>query len=335
MRKISFLKNLLILTISILLTISIFYLILTKIDLIKTIDTLKSIKINYLVLCIFISITINIFIYADIRRVIWQNLEQLISYKELIYIRLGSLPFKVIPSFKNTDIVSAIYLKKFHNIPITQSILTNIIANIFDLMSILLIFSTGYIVNLIYHIDISQYQQYFSVMFIIFVFLIIAIYAFILKQNIGKKLLFLLFFRKNSKHIELLNKIMKKWKELPVYKNILLLIYTFIFQLSELIIFYFFSRSLNLNIPVTSILLYLPLIIIISQLPISFFGFGIREGAYIIFFIAFGTKETLFALGLIVFFVNQIVPIFIGFVFTLHFLHKLQFSEIRNNINDN
>lgn len=328
-------KNNLIITATIFFTGLIFYLILTKINFIGTLEAIRTVKIKYLLLCISISTLVNIFMYTDIRRVIWRNIQHTLDYKELLFIRLGSLPFKVIPSFKNTDIVSAIYIKKFHNIPITEGILTNVIANIFDLISILLMFAAGYLFSLIYHIDLSYYQHYFTIIFIISILLIAFLYSFLLNQNIGKNILAFFFLGKKSKHLDLLTKNMSMWKDLPGSKNMFLLSYSFIFQLSELIIFYIFSKSFGLQIPFTKILLYIPLIIIISQLPISFSGLGVKEGAYVLFFLNFATNEVILAIGLMTFFVNQVIPIFIGSIFTIPFLHKLQFSEIKNNIDMN
>ncbi|MBU1995666.1 MAG: flippase-like domain-containing protein [Candidatus Omnitrophica bacterium] len=200
------LKNSLILTLLIISTVFIFYLIFTKIDLIKTIESIKSVKFHYFILCVLISTFINIFVYAKIRLIIWQCLKHIISYKELLFIRLGSMPFKAIPSMKTTDIVAALYLNKFNNIPIAEGILSNIIASIFCLISLLFIFMIGYLSHLLYHIDFSQFQHYFTIMFFISILLVIFLYSFLLNQNIGKNILYNLFFRKESKHLTILQK---------------------------------------------------------------------------------------------------------------------------------
>ncbi len=53
---------------------------------------------------------------------------------------------------------------------------------------------------------------------------------------------------------------------------------------------YILAFGLGQNIPFLSILVYLPLIILISMIPISISGLGVREGAFILFFGFIGVK---------------------------------------------
>jgi glycosyltransferase 2 family protein len=53
---------------------------------------------------------------------------------------------------------------------------------------------------------------------------------------------------------------------------------------------YILACGLGQNIPFLSILVYLPLIILISMIPISISGLGVREGAFVLFFGFIGVK---------------------------------------------
>jgi glycosyltransferase 2 family protein len=53
---------------------------------------------------------------------------------------------------------------------------------------------------------------------------------------------------------------------------------------------YILAHGLGQNIPFLSILIYLPLIILISMIPISISGLGVREGAFVLFFGFIGVK---------------------------------------------
>ena len=313
-----------------LLTIStgiIFYLIFTQIDLRETFSIIRQVNLRILSESILISVVLNIFVDVEIRRRIWLYMNYALSYKEAFFLRMGSMPFKVIPSFKDTGIVPALYLKKFYNMPIIEGVLSNVIANIFNLIAILLFITFGYMFYGIRTSTIDQYPLYlFIVLMLIFVVFIL-LYSFLINQKIGKRILFYLCFSKTSKYYTILQKNMDIWKSLPAQETTFLLVYSILFQIGELLIFFVLSKAYHLAIPFTAILLYVPLAIIISNLPVTFTGFGVREGAFVIFFLNFGTKETLFALGTVVFFVNKLVPLFVGFLLLIPFIHKLQFSK--------
>jgi len=305
-------------------TSAILYLIFTRIDFWETIAVVQHVDAGLLLATILLSLFLNVFIFTRIRQKIWQYMNHPLKFEEVLFIRMGSLPFKVIPSVKDTDIVASLYMKKFHQMPITEGILSNLIANVCNAIAILGFFVIGYLLYGTRNDDILKYHQYLTAILILGLIVIFFLYSFLLNQKIGKRILFHLSFGKEPKFIELLKKNMDMWKGLPASKNMLLILYTMLFQLSELIIYYFLSKSYHLNIPFAAILLYAPLAIILSQLPITISGFGVREGAYVLFFLNFGTKETLLALGVLTFFVNHIVPLFIAILFLFPFIHKMQ-----------
>jgi uncharacterized protein (TIRG00374 family) len=57
-----------------------------------------------------------------------------------------------------------------------------------------------------------------------------------------------------------------------------------VLQSLVIIIFYLISRSLNLTVPLRYFFLFVPLISVVSMLPISVAGLGIREGSSVYFF---------------------------------------------------
>ncbi|MBI2903450.1 MAG: flippase-like domain-containing protein [Candidatus Methylomirabilis oxyfera] len=61
-----------------------------------------------------------------------------------------------------------------------------------------------------------------------------------------------------------------------------------ILQSLLIIIFYLISRSLNLSVPLRSFFLFVPLISVVSMLPISVAGLGLREGSSVYFFAKVG-----------------------------------------------
>ena len=74
---------------------------------------------------------------------------------------------------------------------------------------------------------------------------------------------------------------------------------------------YFVAKALNVNIPLTYFFAFLPVILLLIRLPISFDGFGIQEGGFAYFLSLAGTTATEgFSIGLVnhIIFIIGILP---------------------------
>ena len=98
-----------------------------------------------------------------------------------------------------------------------------------------------------------------------------------------------------------LNPLEKKAKEIhnsicsyKEHKRILLisLAISFLFQTISVMVVYIISLSLNLEVSLLYFFLFVPVISVLTMLPISLNGIGIREGAYIFFFTKAGISNT-------------------------------------------
>ncbi len=79
-------------------------------------------------------------------------------------------------------------------------------------------------------------------------------------------------------------------------------VYTAILQIASSVSTYFLGQALNINVSVWYFLLYVPLAFLIGSIPISiFWGLGLMEGAYVIFFAGSGfaspTQAAMLAMG--------------------------------------
>jgi uncharacterized membrane protein YbhN (UPF0104 family) len=73
-----------------------------------------------------------------------------------------------------------------------------------------------------------------------------------------------------------------------------------LFHIFQLGLQYLLALSLSLSIPVEYFLLFIPLVHLLSALPVSFSGIGIREGGYVFFLTLVGvSQEQALALGLL------------------------------------
>jgi uncharacterized protein (TIRG00374 family) len=61
-------------------------------------------------------------------------------------------------------------------------------------------------------------------------------------------------------------------------------------QFSGFLAVYVLALGIGQNVPFLSLLVFLPLVILFTMLPISISGLGVREGAFILFFGLIGIK---------------------------------------------
>jgi hypothetical protein len=70
---------------------------------------------------------------------------------------------------------------------------------------------------------------------------------------------------------------------------------------------------LNINVPIQTLFIIVPLIYFTEALPISINGFGVREGAFVFFFLQINhTKEEALALSLLVISIRYLYTMIVG-----------------------
>ncbi len=105
------------------------------------------------------------------------------------------------------------------------------------------------------------------------------------------------------------------------------LIYSFIVQISGILSIFILSTGMSFKVPLLPLLIFVPLIIVISLIPISISGIGVREFAFVLFLGSTGVpSDVAVALSLSWFFSIAAASI-LGFV--LYLLYKNSGSQLK------
>lgn len=110
-------------------------------------------------------------------------------------------------------------------------------------------------------------------------------------------------------------------------KNFRLLFYSFLSELCLFLNYFIVLKAFNIQIPLTSVFFFVPLILFLESLPISVAGLGIREGAFILFFLDEASAGKLVASGIVASFVNGLIPVFLGLLFMSRFITEFAFKK--------
>jgi uncharacterized protein (TIRG00374 family) len=308
---------------SFLIILVIFVLLFLKVNFSGVVNIIKTVDINLLIICFAISIISSVIIGSERLRYILHILGCSIHLGETIFMKMGSLPLRMLPSGKIDLVSEIVYLKKYKNFSIFSGLHALILGLIFNIFAQLIFFFSGFI----FFIFLKKNDQILIPVYIFYIaiFIVCLSVVFWVCLRSGKIQKVILPVVKNI-NINLHDKFIKLisiYQGLDSQKLIYLLLYSIVFEFLEIIVCYILARSLGLYLPFYSIVLLIPIVILVTNLPLTFGGIGVREVMLLYFFSRYGSAEQVLSMGMIYSFSEYIIPMLIGLLFMKSFLHKL------------
>lgn len=312
---------------SILITCCLFFILFSKVNWQQMIAAAQSTNLLFFFAAILTSLFINVVIETDRLRFILKIFNCPISFSEVFQINMGSLPLSVFPTGKMHLMSQVIYLRKHKEFSLVKGTYIVWLSLLYSFYAFLILLITAVAFCLVSNNNVILSQS------IIPLFIVGVFGVFLLLFGIGIR-------NKNIKNaiIGWLDKFHYSWidklKELiHVYGKLtyqqlwLFLLYSMILKYFSLLVYYFLAKSLMLNIPIISILIYVPLVMIFANIPITFAGLGLRESLVLAFFSSYGSIESIIFLGMLFSLSENIIPAFLGLIFTKKYLSKLLISR--------
>ena len=297
-----------------LVTIIIFVVLFSKIDLSHTISVLTQIDPKFLIIAIILSIVSNIIIPTEEWRCILKALGCKISYKDALLMKLGNAPIKNITPFKSGEMIRVFCLKKMCNVPFSLGMLSVFMSVVFGLFAICLIAFFGCIVFAKNPYGIG-YMSFLSVVLITFLHILFR------KDREGMILCSL------KRWSEKLYGALKSFKELyvsvQIWKLVLPFLYVVIVKVSEVLVFFVIFKGLGAQLPISSLFIFVPIVMIVSFVPIAILGLGVREGVILMLFNGDASGEILLSGGILFSVIDYVLPAVIGLFFTRGLLAKV------------
>jgi uncharacterized protein (TIRG00374 family) len=264
----------LIFTLKIIISLSLFYYLISKIG-IKTItDTLRLLDISAFIAAIAIYVGS---IYLSTLR--WKLfLSHKLDTKKLFSLyMIGSFFNTYMPGIVGGDAIKAYYLNnELKNTEKTNSAGSTIAESVTSIFIDRYIGFFALLCICLFALPFgSKYLKETPVNWIVpVVFISFIIGSFIVfKFRIGEGLVFM------SNFYDYFQRYMKKMDVL-----IKAFIYSIIIQVFSIFSVYLLSKGISTNIPFNFLLIFIPIIILIAFLPVSLSGIGLREGAFVLFF---------------------------------------------------
>ncbi len=227
----------------------------------------------------------------------------------------------MLPS-KAGDISKALFLKRLQVCPLPYANGTVIYEKLLDVISIVIIFSFARLAG--EHLN-ADYDKH--VLIFITLFCISAVILFNLHYLKNKTFKF--FSKKFNVFPEPVINFFDYFQEIKenFFSVVVFLFFSIIFWLGHFFQIYLFAISANIDIAYVQILFYLPLVIIITLIPITIGGYGSREVSLLFFLNDFSNAENIVLASLLIS-LRYLVPGIIGsFLFSISSNNVIDSSE--------
>lgn len=271
-----------------------------------------------LVLALAVSFLANCWLATVKWRYIVLRLGLPLSFREAFLVKMGSAPLKSLLPFRSGEVSRVIFLKRCRNFSAargTASILIELFLNI--LIFLIFIMAGG----IIFRISLDGI-------------------IYIIAGGLGTGFLIIIFAARTSP---------RRWVRLLLSKIpyprlrggletfftlhrffsfrqiLILLLYSLIIQSGKLLTFYLIARSFELALPPAVYFVILPFSVLISTIPVTFLGIGLREGSLIELIPDYCSVTGAAVLGPAFIFtvVEYIFPALLGLFWTGKFTRKL------------
>lgn len=294
-----------------LITIGLFYyLFKTKVPLNEVIQNVKNLNIVYIIIIILFFL-----LYYLIFSLRWNFLLKAqkinISFsRSYLYILVSFFFNNFLPSGLGMDMIRSAYAGGRENFE--KALGTSIMERILGMIGMMLI---GVLAVFSGKAEFAK----LSILYIVLIIVVILIYYLLTSLKVSwlkEKLL-------SIKFLNLGESLRKFYRAFKIYKNqkktiIIGIGYSILVQMVIIAINYFIAKGLSIPIPLFGLLAYIPIITVISLIPITINGLGLREAAYVYFFSYLNITEAgAMSLSLIFFFASVIASCAGGMVFIL------------------
>lgn len=249
------------------------------------------------------------------------NTEYDLDFKTALKIYfIGETLNLILPS-KSGDISKAYFLKKFKGYSISYAASTVVLEKILDLVSISIIFMVGFslVKSSLYFLDIIYgFIILVSLLFLLFVFFDKITFIKTVIYKINKKIL-----------IDIYKDIIRFLKNIRTNKLLMLgiILLSLIFWVGHLFQMYLFFHAANVELLFSEVIFYMPVVIIVSLIPITVGGLGTRDVTLLFLLGATYSAEGVVLAGMLIS-LRYFIPGIIGMFFIKNYSKYV--SEVKN-----
>jgi len=315
----------------IIISVALIYLIILRIDLNEIYFIIKDVKLHIYIMAFFL-IVLSVILSSLKWKILLRSLGEKTNLWKLVqYYYFGTFFNMFFPSSIGGDVIRVAILGKNNN-KLFKSGVSVLFERIIGFFALLTIASVAFIIN--FHFVKEPPLIYFMTGVLIletsFILAFIEPRVLNIFRKIGIKLFSLFRIKKGRKWVDDLYEAFIQVRENKRAFGWSLFI-SFIFQLTAIFTFVVAMVALNLDIPVRHFFSFQPIIMILTMLPVSFNGIGVREWGYIFLYGEVGVaREIILAISFSVFFLKIINSLLGGIMYLIYLITNKIKESIKN-----
>ena len=261
-------------------TLSIFYIIFTKIDFHSVVAVLLRANVFYLFIAIVLSLMV---ILLGVKRwqIILDTMNHPVPFSKCFTVVMGALPLTSITPSKSGDVIKAYYLRK--EIPISKTIGSVLTERVFDIFALVLFSLIGMIFCQRFELAGIALAALFGIAAIFFI------------PHVHSDVPASGSWMNKIYNIMLSMKTLTKDKKAFSSAMLCSLLSWFLSIIQTLIFFY----AIGVKIPLLFVVANIPIAIFIGMIPITLGGMGTRDAAIIFLFSEYATPCELLSVGIL------------------------------------
>lgn len=273
--------------------------------------TVRNADARLVSLSIAASLIINIFVGTAKWRKILAALGYTITFSEALMVRSGCIPLKLIFPLKSHELLKALYLKQHKSIPVIQSINSLLLDKSFNLVTLVGVFVCG-LAFIKTPVPPALAAAILALLILIVFFKRARLY---LSHVCG---------RIHPAFGKLTEQLLDGFTQLSLKEKGVIILYSMLYQGSEFFNTYILMKAVGINtVPFSLIAVFLPLIMIANNLPLTVLGLGTREALMVFFFLPYAAREMLLGASIMVSLIEYIIPVCFGLLFVHAFLSRI------------
>ncbi len=294
---------------SVIISSAIILILFAKVDFSRVLSIVARSNPFLIILAVVISIGINIFLGT----VKWQRILTALgcplTYSEVLSIRSGCIPLKVIFPVKSSEILKAVYLNKQKNLPFGRAVSSLLLDKTLNLFVTAVLFLLG-----VFFVSLRLFPlALFSVFLLVVIFLLLfsrkTRMAFI---DVAKRI--------HPRFRSFMVQLLSGFEDISLKEKGILLFYSLLFQISEFINTFILFMAIGITVPFYLILVFVPLIMAVNNAPVTILGLGTREAMILFLFAPYGDTPLLLSSGILISFIEHVLPVVFGLFFLREFI---------------
>ena len=283
--------------------VGIIWLLVHRVGVEKIGEAMRSADVGLLAAAAVISCVANTVFGADKWRRVVNHMGCRVSFWESIFIRLGAGPLRFIVPGKFGELIKPVYLQKHHGLPFVRGASGLVLDKMFNFWGVLFFLFLGIP---FFGRGVPWYAVALPVAFVA------GPIAFWWNRG--------MFYRLanwvHGKLHKLMTDLLSSFEVIAPRDQAFLFAYSILFQATEVVTFYLVCRAVGIqpDVPFHEIMVFVPLVIIVTQVPVSTSGLGVREGAvsWLLLGSGYGTEGQALCAGLLLSVVEYLLPAAIG-----------------------